>query len=99
MAGDSYTQAIPISYGGTMSGDQSGVSSAAAGLLVRLAWFDPSTFITYMSESPSLRETKETLLPSGDQVGDQSWAGLLVRLVWLEPSTSIMYISEALPSL
>ena len=55
MAGDSYTQAIPISYGGTMSGDQSGVSSAAAGLLVRLAWLEPSTSIMYISEAlPSL---------------------------------------------
>ena len=59
---------------------------------------EPSASITYISWLPSLRATKASLLPSGDQVGCMSSVGWLVRRVMLEPSSLITYIS-GFPSL
>ncbi len=70
------------------SGDQVGLWSTAGGRPVSWTGFDPSAFITKMSEwerSPRLL-VKAIFVPSGDQTGDPSDAGSLVRFISPDPS-------------
>lgn len=67
------------------------------GVLVRARRFEPSAFITYISQFPPRLELNAMCEPSGDQTGSQSMVGFLVRLQKFEPSGFITHIST-LPS-
>ena len=59
---------------------------------------EPSAFIAYISQLPSLSDENAMRRPSGDQEGSSSSAEWMVRRVTSEPSAFIAYISQ-FPSL
>src|SRR5262245_39490580 len=67
------------------SGDQASLSSSPSRWLT-LTGFDPSAFMTKISDSPSRVDTKAISVPSRDQVGCMARAHSSVSITGVDPS-------------
>ena len=77
----------------TASGCHQDGYESEAGLLVSRMTSDPSAFIAYISQFPSLLDVNAMRRPSGDHDGCASEAELLVSRMTSDPSAFIAYIS------